>query len=208
MPSGPARDPDLPDLVRDSKIETKSDNNGVFHHVFFETGQSARQRLVRREEQWVRERELGRGAFGTVFLERCTSTGGGTLRAVKELRKFVTVGQEVDYLMELEAIAKFSHAAYAHCFVRSGGWFEIGDSIFIVMEYLPYGDLQACLNTALPEREARQICRQVLEGLGYMHDNGFVHRDLKPGVCISDTSTAPLTRTEHHGQGERTQLVG
>lgn len=50
------------------------------------------------------------------------------------------------------------------------------------MEYFPYGDLQRYLTRPLPEREAREIISQVLEGLKHMHDNRFIHRDLKPGV--------------------------
>jgi calcium/calmodulin-dependent protein kinase I len=50
------------------------------------------------------------------------------------------------------------------------------------MEYIEHGDLQKYLSRPLPESEARQITGQVLEGLHFMHDNGFVHRDLKPGV--------------------------
>jgi hypothetical protein len=48
------------------------------------------------------------------------------------------------------------------------------------MEYLPHGDLRKHLVRPLPEDEARTIGRQVLEGLKCMHENGFVHRDLKP----------------------------
>lgn len=44
------------------------------------------------------------------------------------------------------------------------------------------GDLQRYLTKPLPESEARRITFQVLEGLEFMHDNGFVHRDIKPGV--------------------------
>ena len=73
---------------------------------------------------------------------------------------------------------------YAHCFVRSDGWFEHGDSVFISMEYFQFGDLQRNLARPLPELEARQITMQVLEGLEFMHDNDFVHRDLKPGVWL------------------------
>ena len=102
-------EPLLPDLVRDSQIETELLGQ-AFRHFFYESGQSVRERYIRREEQWVRERELGRGAYGTVYLERRAHGGTGTLRAVKELRKFVTLGQELDYLMELEAIVKFSNA--------------------------------------------------------------------------------------------------
>jgi serine/threonine protein kinase len=50
------------------------------------------------------------------------------------------------------------------------------------MEYLVNGDLQRYLTAPMKEYEAKQITSQVLEGLTFMHDNGFVHRDLKPGV--------------------------
>ena len=50
------------------------------------------------------------------------------------------------------------------------------------MEYLPDGDLQQYLRAPLLEKEARDIIHQVIEGLEFMHDNGFTHRDLKPAV--------------------------
>lgn len=56
------------------------------------------------------------------------------------------------------------------------------------MEYLPHGDLNRYLAQPLPEREARQITTQLLDGLTFMHENKFVHRDLKPGVSNVSTS--------------------
>ncbi len=52
------------------------------------------------------------------------------------------------------------------------------------MEYFPLGDLQQHMNNTGPmaEEDVRVIVYQVLEGLDYMHREGFAHRDVKPGV--------------------------
>jgi serine/threonine protein kinase len=68
--------------------------------------------------------------------------------------------------------------------VRSFGWYENDTSVFIAMEYFPCGDLQDYLLPLISEGEVQEITSQVLEGLSFMHDNGFAHRDLKPTVSI------------------------
>ncbi len=54
--------------------------------------------------------------------------------------------------------------------------------VFIFMVYLQLGDLQSHLAAPLEEVEASGITKQLLEGLVFMHDNGFAHRDMKPAV--------------------------
>lgn len=55
------------------------------------------------------------------------------------------------------------------------------------MEYLPHGDLHNYLKSPLPESEGKNIVFQVLEGLHFMHQIEFTHRDLKPSVSIATT---------------------
>lgn len=52
------------------------------------------------------------------------------------------------------------------------------------MEYFPLGDLQKYMDNSGPidEADVREISFQVLEGLSYMHREGFAHRDIKPDV--------------------------
>jgi serine/threonine protein kinase len=67
-------------------------------------------------------------------------------------------------------------------FVEYFGWYENDDYVFIIMEYIQHGDLGSCLKVPLPENETREVTFQVAEGLEELHNNGFVHRDLKPEV--------------------------
>lgn len=152
-------------------------------------GVSARCRRLKLEDTWKRKRILGHGAYSTVWLEECIASSGprdgeSHLRAIKEIHKRPHVSSASEFHRELEAIAKFSHDRFAHCFVRSSGWFQNDESLFITMEYLKYGDLQQYLTKPFPEPEARQISLQVTEALQLMHESGFAHRDLKPGNIL------------------------
>ncbi|CAI6082494.1 unnamed protein product [Clonostachys chloroleuca] len=141
------------------------------------------------EEKWERDgaKALGRGTFGTVWFERCTSgPSAGQVRAVKQIYKnFGPMSVSTKALSgELSAIMKFSHQLYRHCFVQSFGWYDSQDYLYITMEYLPRGDLSRYLENRLPEAEASLVILQVLEGLDFMHRNKFAHRDLKPNNIL------------------------
>lgn len=69
-------------------------------------------------------------------------------------------------------------------FVKSFGWYSTAEELFISLEYFPLGDLQTYLSSTsrVSDDDAREITRQVLCGLNFMHNEGFAHRDLKPAV--------------------------
>ncbi|CAI7597261.1 unnamed protein product [Penicillium manginii] len=172
------------DLVNDSKLPVRfSANNTVTHHVIFEsstrTGQQVRRQRI--EESWERVKHLGRGGFGSVWLERCSRVNSQPkTRAVKAIKKSSASSQGIDLKRELQTIAKFSHWKYEGLFVKSFGWYEDDSLTYIAMEYFELGDLQKCILQPLPERETQQITYQLLEGLEKLHLDGYAHRDLKP----------------------------
>lgn len=102
----------LPDIVRDAKLETQI-NGDLTIHICHTSNPARRQRPQRVEEVWLRKQVLGKGTFGIVWLETCTSGPNlGELRAVKEIRKEAVARDKslvLSCARELEAIAKFSH---------------------------------------------------------------------------------------------------
>lgn len=131
---------------------------------------------------WQVERELGRGTFGRVRLERHVSSG--RTRAVKKI-----VLDHYDYEKELLALVEFSKARYrnAAVFVEFLGWFHQGPNMYFAMEYLALGDLETILSSRpdrIPANEVKAITRQILVGLEIMHGEKFTHRDLKPKVSF------------------------
>jgi len=70
------------------------------------------------------------------------------------------------------------------------------------MEYCEHGDLHGYLSSVppLPEVQAREIIFQTLEGVRFMHENEFAHRDLKPNVCSLDSfvSEHGASNEKHH----------
>lgn len=92
------------DLIDRYRLRTTFRRDSTEHHRYI----SDRARGVRRlteVKRWQRVKEIGRGGFGEVFLERERS---GDFRAVKEIRKQRYGSTSIDYLRELLAMAYFS----------------------------------------------------------------------------------------------------
>jgi len=129
------------------------------------------------------ERELGRGGMAVVFLAHDPFMERQV--AVKLLpRQFTFDAQfQARFQREARVIALLEHPAIVP--VYDFGYSE--EQPFIVMRYMPGGSLEDRIrNGPLSPQEAIRIFEQLAPALDYAHQQGVIHRDLKPGNILFD----------------------
>ena len=71
-----------------------------------------------------------------------------------------------------------------------------GDRLYIVMEYIDGADLKSTINQNKPQSISQKLdyLLQASSGLGFAHQSGFVHCDVKPqNMLVSKTGTLKIT---------------
>eukprot|EP01012_Entosiphon_sulcatum_P022163 TRINITY_DN27071_c0_g1_i1.p1 TRINITY_DN27071_c0_g1~~TRINITY_DN27071_c0_g1_i1.p1 ORF type:complete len:699 (-),score=75.02 TRINITY_DN27071_c0_g1_i1:162-2237(-) len=142
-----------------------------------------RRYLLEGGEWYLLEEVLGRGNYGQVFK--------GMNRATRELvamKQFdsPTLQREVGLLI------RFSHPNI----VRYLGTCETAKfGSMVILELCANGSVAALLERSgpLPIEKIKEIMKDVLQGLAYLHSMGVVHRDVKPpNILIADTGVCKL----------------
>lgn len=129
---------------------------------------------------------LGAGGMSAVYL--CADMLHRRRVAVKVLPKALAKDQVLLKRFYREAQAS---AALDNPHIVRG--YEVdcdNDLHFFVMEYVEGASLQAVVATSGPMSVSRaaHYIRQTATGLQYAHENGLVHRDIKPGNLLVDRS--------------------
>jgi serine/threonine-protein kinase len=125
-------------------------------------------------------RELGRGGMGAVYLALHQTLG--VKRALKVVLPKAALSDKVRKMFIREAAeqAKLKHPSIVEVFDLQ----EVKPGIFcIAMEFVEGDNAEKLLTDAggrgLPAKLAASIIAGGLEGLGYAHSRGVVHRDVK-----------------------------
>ncbi|KAF2169855.1 hypothetical protein M409DRAFT_64846 [Zasmidium cellare ATCC 36951] len=123
--------------------------------------------------------QIGKGAFASVY--QLATKADGQLFAAKELekRKFMKNGvldQKLEN--EMHIMQQIEHASI----VQYHEYQDVANHLYIIMEYVPCGDLQQYLTEVGPldEPVAKQMATQVFDALDYLHHKRITHRDIKP----------------------------
>ena len=134
---------------------------------------------------------IGRGGMGQVFKGEHTVLG--RIVAIKVLpRTRSTPDAILNFMREIRALARLDHEHL----VRAYDAGHDGNVYYLVTEYVPGTDLRKLVRRTGPlsMEEAARIVYQVAVGLEHAHQQGLIHRDVKPGnVLVTPEGRAKLS---------------
>eukprot|EP00271_Cylindrocystis_brebissonii_P014092 TRINITY_DN3514_c0_g1_i1.p1 TRINITY_DN3514_c0_g1~~TRINITY_DN3514_c0_g1_i1.p1 ORF type:complete len:553 (+),score=102.16 TRINITY_DN3514_c0_g1_i1:740-2398(+) len=127
---------------------------------------------------------IGRGAFGEVRL--CREKTTKNVYAMKKLKKseMLRRGQVEHVKAERNVLAEVD----SKCIVQLYCSFQDEAHLYLVMEYLPGGDMMTLLmrKDTLTEDEARFYIGETVLAIESIHKHNYVHRDIKPDNLLLD----------------------
>jgi serine/threonine protein kinase len=142
-------------------------------------------------------RELGRGAMGIVYL---AESGDNMTVALKVIQPAVRTSSEATgrFMREVRVLQALSHPGVV-ALLDAG---EANGLLYFAMEYVSGTDASALIKSTgpLPTGRAVRLMCQVLDALGYAHEQGFVHRDIKPGnLLVTQEDNSETVRVADFG---------
>lgn len=136
------------------------------------------------------QREIGRGGMARVYL--AVQRKFGRLVAVKVVSEDFANDPDFRkrFIRESRINARLSHSNIVQ--VYDVGAYE--KQLYLVMEYVGGGDLNARLDKGMRVDDLIRVVKQIARALDYAHSRGFVHRDIKPeNILFREDGTAVLS---------------
>ena len=121
---------------------------------------------------------IGRGAFGEVHV--CRNKKTKEIVAIKKIKKSVLF--EKNQIKHTKDEQDFLSKIKSNWIVELKYSFQEGDFLFLIMEFLPGGDLMNLLiaKDTLNEEEAKFYLCEIILAIESIHNLNCIHRDIKP----------------------------
>ncbi|XVF32370.1 hypothetical protein REPUB_Repub17cG0076200 [Reevesia pubescens] len=127
---------------------------------------------------------IGKGAFGEVRV--CREKTTCQVYAMKKLKKseMLRRGQVEHVRAERNLLAEVD----SNCIVKLYCSFQDEDFLYLIMEYLPGGDMMTLLmrKDILTEDETRFYVAETVLAIESIHKHNYIHRDIKPDNLLLD----------------------
>ncbi|MCA9137828.1 MAG: protein kinase [Planctomycetales bacterium] len=161
--------------------------------------------------RYLIKRVLGHGGFAIVYLAHDTELDRPVALKVPRRERFTNESARRFFFAEARKAAQLEHPGVVRILdvQRQGDW------VYIVQQYVDGGDLtQYTGANRLTQRQVVQRLISIAEAVGYAHQCGYVHLDLKPGNILLDKSGKPcvadfgLAIHESMQRFEKDRLIG
>lgn len=120
--------------------------------------------------------KLGDGTFGKVT--KAVNKKTNEVVAIKAMKQKFYTWEECMNLREVKSLRKLNHESI----VKLKEVVRVSNDLYFVFEYVEKNLYQVSKenNNAMSVKDIKSVMYQMLQGLAYMHKNGFFHRDMKP----------------------------
>ncbi|KAJ0672854.1 putative protein kinase AGC-NDR family [Helianthus annuus] len=170
--------------LADSEVSEEEQNNLLKHLEKKETEYMRIQRHKMGADDFEPLTMIGKGAFGEVRI--CREKTTGNVYAMKKLKKseMLRRGQVEHVIAERNLLAEVD----SNCIVKLYCSFQDEEYLYLIMEYLPGGDMMTLLmrKDTLTEDEARFYVGETVLAIESIHKHNYIHRDIKPDNLLLD----------------------